>query len=102
LVETREIDRVLVVGKTEPQRIFELLGRKGDVTSERLALREAFVEALAAYRRQDWEEARASFESCLAILPGDGPSEAFLDRIAQFYATAPSADWDGVWSLVEK
>jgi len=102
LVETREIDQVLVVGKTEPQRIFELLGRKGEVASERLALRDAFVEALEAYRRQDWEDARAAFEGCLAIVPGDGPSEAFLGRIAQFHAAVPSADWDGVWSLAEK
>ena len=102
LVETREIDWVLVVGKTEPQRIFELLGRKGEVASERLALRDAFVEALGAYHRQDWEAARTGFENCLAIIPGDRPSKVFLSRIAQFHAAAPSADWDGVWSLAEK
>jgi adenylate cyclase len=103
LVETREIDQVLVVvGKTEPQRIFELLGRKGEVTEERLKLRDAFDEALACYRRNEWREARAAFENCLTIMPGDGPSKVFLGRIAQFRATAPSADWDGVWSLGEK
>jgi adenylate cyclase len=102
LVETREIDQVLVVGKTEPQRIFELLGRKGEVAEERLKLRDAFDEALVVYRRKDWQEARAGFEACLKIMPGDGPSNVFLSRIAQFCTTAPSPDWDGVWSLVEK
>jgi adenylate cyclase len=102
LVETREIDQVLVVGKTEPQRVFELLGRKGQVDGERLALRDAFDEALAAYRQKDWQEAHAGFERCLKIIPGDGPSKVFLSRIGQFCTTAPSPDWDGVWSLVEK
>jgi len=102
LVETREIDQILVVGKTEPQRIFELLGRKGEVSGERLALRDAFGAALAAYRRKNWGEARAGFEGCLEIVPGDGPSTALLRRIAQFCTTAPGLDWDGVWSLTEK
>ena len=102
LVETREIDQVLVVGKTEPQRIFELLGRKGEVSGERLALRDAFGAALAAYRRKNWGEARAGFEGCLEIVPGDGPSTALLRRITQFCTTAPGLDWDGVWSLTEK
>jgi adenylate cyclase len=102
LIETREIDQVLVVGKTEPQRIFELLGRKSQVASERLALRDAFEEALAAYRRKDWHQARAGFEGCLEIMPGDGPSKVFLSRIAHLCTTAPSPDWDCVWSLVEK
>ena len=102
LVETREIDQVLVVGKTEPQRIFELLGRKGEVSGERLALRDAFGTALAAYRRKNWGEARAGFEGCLEIVPGDGPSTALLRRIVQFCTTAPGLDWDGVWSLTEK
>jgi class 3 adenylate cyclase len=102
LIETREIDQVLVVGKTEAQRVFELLGRKGEVADERLALRDTFEEALAAYRRKDWHEARARFEGCLEIMPGDGPSKVFLGRIAQFCTAAPSPDWDCVWSLVEK
>jgi class 3 adenylate cyclase len=90
LVEAREIDSVIVVGKTEPHRIFELLGRKGEVAGERLALRDAYVGALSAYRRKAWDEARAGFENCLAIAPDDGPSKVFLKRIAQFCAAAPA------------
>jgi class 3 adenylate cyclase len=102
MLETREIDTVVVVGKTEPQRIFELLGRKGEVARERLALRDAYVEALDAYRRRDWEKALAGFEDCLAIVPCDAPSKLFLGRIARFRVTAPCAEWNGVWSLEEK
>ena len=100
-VETREIDSVLVVGKTEPQRIFELLGQKG-VASERLALRDAYVEALNAYRNKAWEKASAGFEACLAIAPCDPPSKLFLERIGQFRVTAPCVGWSGVWSLAQK
>ena len=101
-METREIDSVLVVGKTEPQRIFELLGRKGDVAPDLLALRDAYAEALDAYRCKDWEKARTGFQQCLDVTPCDAPSKLFLERIAQFDATAPCAEWNGVWSLVEK
>jgi adenylate cyclase len=102
MLETREIDTVVVAGKTEPQRIFELLGRKGEVASERLALRDAYVGALEAYRSKDWQKALVGFGHCLAIVPCDAPSKLFLERIAQFRATALSAEWNGVWSLVEK
>ena len=101
-VETREIDSVLVVGKTEPQRIFELLGRRGEVARERLELRDTFVEAFAAYRLGSWGDARAGFENCLAITPCDAPSKVFLTRLARLPTVGPSADWTGVWSLVEK
>jgi len=102
LLETREIDSVLVVGKTEPQRIFEVLGRRGEVSSGRLELRDAFAEALAAYRGEAWGKARAGFESCLAIAHCDAPSKVFLGRIDQFHTNPPCAGWNGVWALAEK
>jgi adenylate cyclase len=101
-VETREIDSVLVVGKSEPERIFELLGRKGEVAADRLELRDAFADALAAYRGQQWDAAAAGFDRCLSIFPDDPPTRIFLARIAHFRGEPPGDDWNGVWSLTSK
>lgn len=101
-VETREIDTVLVVGKSEPERIFELLGRKGETSAERLELRDAFEAALVAYRVQEWEEADAGFGKCLELDPADGPSRVFLARVAHFREQPPSADWTDAWALDKK
>ena len=101
-VETREIDSVLVVGKSEPERIFELLGRKGEVGPERLVLCDAFAGALAAYREQHWDAAETGFRKCLSIVPEDPPSRVFLTRIAHFRDEPPGDDWNGVWALTSK
>jgi adenylate cyclase len=93
---------VLVVGKSEPERIFELLGRKGEVAADRLELRDAFADALAAYRGQQWDAAAAGFERCLSIFPDDPPSLIFLARVAHFRGEPPGDDWNGVWSLTSK
>lgn len=101
-IETREIDTVLVVGKSEPERIFELVGRKGEVPADELELRDAFEAALVSYRGQAWAEAEAGFGKCLAIDPEDGPSQVFLARIAQFRDHPPGPGWNGAWALETK
>ena len=101
-VEAREIDLVLVVGKNEPERIFELLGRKGEVAPERLELRDTFAAALADYREQHWDKSAKGFRDCLTIIPDDAASQVFLDRIIQLQRAPPASDWNGVWSLAEK
>jgi class 3 adenylate cyclase len=101
-IETREIDTVLVVGKTEPERIFELLGRKGEVANEKLELRDAFEAALVAYRKQAWDEAETGFKNCLVLAPEDKPSEVFLTRIEHFREHPRGANWIGAWALETK
>src|SRR5215813_6268158 len=84
VVEARELDVVIVVGKSEPVRIFELLGSVGSVDSKLLEVRELYAKGLEAYRHRDWPAAEERFRSCLQLHPDDGPSHALLARIATF------------------
>jgi adenylate cyclase len=101
-VEVRELDFVTVVGKTEPVRIFELLGRAGEIAPDTCALRDLFAHGLAAYRERDWDGAEAKFQECLKLAPEDGPSRLFEQRVALLRANPPAADWQGVWHATEK
>jgi len=101
-IEAREIDSIVVVGKSEPQRVFEALGRRGELDPATAQLRDRFAAGLSAYRGQAWAEARAEFEGCLGVAPGDGPSRALLARVAHLVEHPPGPDWNGVWTLTEK
>jgi adenylate cyclase len=102
VVEARELDLLIVTGKTEPLRVFELLGRAGALAPALADLREAFAEGLAAYRETKWDVAERKFHACLALAPADGPARAFLERVALLRATPPGGDWNGVWGLDRK
>jgi class 3 adenylate cyclase len=102
VIEAREIDRVVTLGQTQPQAVFEIMGRKGELTAAQLELRAHFSEGLAAYRTQRWEEARHAFETALLVMPDDGPSTTFIKRIDRLIAVPPSEGWDGSWHLERK
>ena len=94
-IEFREIDRVVVAGQTHTEVIFEIIGRKGELTPQQLALRDRYLEGLAAYRERRWDDALAA----LNANPGDGPSIALLQRIETLRANPPAQDWDGSWRI---
>jgi len=102
LIEARELDIVTVVGKTEPIRIYELLAEVGELDMVRAELRETFVQGLEAYRRQDWCAAESRFLACRRLVPEDGPSAVYLERVGRLRAEPPAAGWDGVWHLTAK
>jgi class 3 adenylate cyclase len=101
-IEVREIDRVVVLGQSQPQVIFEIMGRKGDLTPNAMLLRSRYADGLAAYRAGRWEEARAAFAAGLAAVPDDGPSLAFVKRLDALEQKIAPANWDGSWHLDTK
>jgi hypothetical protein len=48
-IEVRELDVITVAGKTEPVRIYEAMGRAGELKPEQSKLRDQFAAGLAAY-----------------------------------------------------
>jgi class 3 adenylate cyclase len=96
-IETREIDRIVVVGQIHPEAVFEVMGGKGDLAPEQLILRARYAEGLAAYRTRRWDEARRAFEAALEAVPSDDPSKGMIKRINDFVTKAPPHDWDGAW-----
>ena len=101
-IQFREIDRLMVAGQTTPQAVFELLGRNDELTPKQDLLRTRYADALAAYRAQRWDQARAAFHAVLETVPTDGPSLALLSRIDHLQGHPPGADWDGSWRLENK
>jgi class 3 adenylate cyclase len=98
-LEVREIDRVVVAGHTHSEIIFEILGRKGELTPQQFLSRDKYLEGLAAYREQRWDEALRALNESLGAIPDDGPSMALLKRVESLKANPPSRDWDGAWHI---
>jgi adenylate cyclase len=98
----REVDLVRVVGRVEPTRVFEVVGRREAVEGPWEEIAARYGEGLAAYRAQRWAEAEAAFDAVLALKPGDGPATVLRERCGALHRSPPPPDWDGVFALEEK
>jgi adenylate cyclase len=61
-----------------------------------------FEAGLRAYRAQRWEDAMQRFQQVLDTMPGDPPSQLYIQRCKTFMATLPLPDWDGVYTMETK
>jgi adenylate cyclase len=101
-IEMREIDIIIAVGKQEPERIFEIMARKGTLDEHSETLRSRYAEALSAYRRRNWNAARVALAAAIDLKRGDGPSQTMLAHIDWWEANPPPPGWEGAWQLTEK
>lgn len=99
----REIDLVVVKGKTQPVAIYEILAYHTRESfpgiGEVLGL---FKDGLGAYRARKWDAAIKVFGECLAINPNDKPSQLYIERAQFLKQNPPPDDWSGVWVMESK
>ncbi len=99
----REIDRVVVKGKTTPVGVFEVLDFHTQTSFPNLM--EAvghFKEGQQHYMQQDWTAAKRAFETAQSLNPNDRLPEIYLERCRHFKTTAPADGWQGEWVMQTK
>ncbi|MEM6503148.1 MAG: adenylate/guanylate cyclase domain-containing protein [Cyanobacteria bacterium P01_C01_bin.89] len=97
-IATREIDRIILPGQTQPTPIHELLDIVGNLSVQQESLRRHFTDGLSAYYDRNWDSAEQSFTEGAAIAPEDQPTQLYLQRIAHYRQNPPATSWDGVWA----
>ena len=99
----RELDRIVVKGKTEPVSIFEVLDFHDDETfPARMDVVGHFTEGLAHYRNTKFHDAIKSFKAALDANSEDVPSKLYIERCELFKKSPPPKDWSGEWVMTEK
>ncbi len=100
---TREVDKVVVKGKTRPVAVYEVLDHHTDETFPNLRdVVNNFEHGLKLYRQGNWTKAIEGFEGALKANPADKLSATYVDRCRQLMARPPGDGWDGVWTMTEK
>ena len=98
----REIDTVVVKGRTEGVKIYEPAGRHGEVGDSVLSDIERFHKALDLYRRQRWEEAEAILKALAYAAPDSKLYKLYLKRLSHFRENTPGPAWNGQWVFTTK
>jgi len=110
----RSLDRVRVVGKSEPVETFELLSLREDAHPDLLTLVDIWEKARQRYEAMDWDGAISLFKLCLQWEPHHPdrdpgskttPSHVYIDRCEKYRVHPPVAEnvaWDGVFTATEK
>ena len=101
-VEARELGRVRVVGKETPVRVFELLGKKGQLSPEWRKALDAYNMGLSLFTKRQYDQAALAFEEVVKIFPKDGPGNLYLNAARDYAALPPEETWDGVFNLTAK
>ncbi len=101
-VVTRELGEFLLVGKTRPVTIHELLALGAETDDENSVLRSNFKKALQAFRMRDWQAASVLFSRLVDRYPADLASQLYLSMCEQYRHRPPAPNWNGVIEIDTK
>ena len=106
-VVVRDLDNVVVMGKNEPVKVWELISEVGKEPDQYKKILPAYHEALDLYKNQEWSKAIDAFKASDELEEMFGgrktnPSRIYIPRCEHYQENPPGEDWDGVWTLTSK
>ena len=100
---TREIDKVIVKGKTKPVSIYEVLDYHNENTfPNMIEVLGNFNSGVEYYKSARWDDAKKLFKEGLKGNPDDKCSKMYLERCDYMKKNPPKGEWDGVWVMKTK
>ena len=100
---TREIDKVIVKGKTQPVSIFEVLDyHNKDTFPNMIEVLGNFNSGVEYYKDARWDNAKKLFKEGLKGNPEDICSKMYVERCDYMKKNPPKGEWDGVWVMKTK
>jgi len=100
---TREIDKVIVKGKTKPVSIYEVLDYHNENTfPNMIEVLGNFNSGVEYYKNARWDDAKKLFKEGLKGNPDDKCSKMYLERCDYMKKNPPKGEWDGVWVMKTK
>ena len=93
----REVDLVVVKGKTAPVSVYEILDFHSEETFPNLAeVVGHFKAGLKFYRDCEFDRAIRQFSDALELNPGDALSKTYIGRCEEMKLDPPEKPWNGV------
>ncbi len=99
----REVDWVVVKGKTKPVGVYEVVDYHNDETFPNLmGVLQAFQYGLKAYRDGQFDQALKACDEGIGLNPADYATKMYIERCQHLLANPPGDAWNGVWVMKSK
>ena len=107
----RPLGRIVVLGRSQPVPIHEVVGMRDALAADAMDCIELFQQGLERYYSRDWSGARERFEKSASLEPlqpgrdvgvKTNPSLVYQRIVAEMALNPPPADWDGVYVMTAK
>ena len=91
----RKIANVVVIGRTEPLEVFEIVGWKDRITQDKMRAILKFNYGFSLYVGGQFSDAVKAFEETLEVDPDDGPAKTYSRLCRELKDSPYPPDWEG-------
>ncbi|MDO8539372.1 MAG: adenylate/guanylate cyclase domain-containing protein [Opitutaceae bacterium] len=107
----RALGRIVVMGRSQPVPIYEIIGLKESLPDRARECIGIFEQGLAKYYAREWDAAIALFSQSAELEPNQpgktpgvktNPSHVYTSIAEDYKISPPAEGWDGVYVMKEK